>query len=110
MTAVRCHELMVALLGDLPEHAEKDFSDRMRTELPPASLERVWRGLQVKHGEFQTWQVLRREALDGKDRFTVRLQFANGNMTGLAVFEPIGQVVGLFFSESVPAPAAATAD
>ena len=97
VNAQHCRDLMAALIADSPDAAERDFSERVRRGLPPAQLRLVWHGLQAEHGALTAWRVVKRDNPEDTDRFTLELQFAQGTMHALVVFEPAGKVVGLFF-------------
>jgi pimeloyl-ACP methyl ester carboxylesterase len=97
VNALHCRDLMAALTADSPEAAERDFSAPVRSGLPPPQLRLLWHGLEAEHGALASWRVAKRDNPEGTDRFTLELQFANGTMYALVVFEPAGKVVGLFF-------------
>jgi hypothetical protein len=95
----RCRALISALIAGSLEGAEQDFGDQIRAALPPLQLGAVWQMLTTKHGTLASWRVVKRDAPDGKDRFTLELEFADGPMSALVVFAPAGKVVGLFFAD-----------
>ena len=98
--AQNCRDLIAALIADSPDSAERDFSERVRTGLPPPLLRVMWHGIERKHGALGSWRVVKRDSDYGKDRFTLELQFANSIMYALVVFEPAGKIIGLFFSDA----------
>ncbi len=96
-TAERAQAFMSALVGDAAETAEADFDATMRSKLPPPLLRSLWRGMQAKYGPVSSWKLSKRDALAGKDRFTFGVQFPDRVVDTLVVFEPGGQMIGLFF-------------
>lgn len=95
----RAQRMIAALAAADPETAERDFSVDLRSGLPPAVLASSWRSLLARYGALQSFRVVTNDHRFDKDRFSLELDFAEGSLLALIVFEPKNsQIIGLFFS------------
>jgi len=99
----KAEHLIAALAAGAPEAAERDFSARLRGELPPAVLGSTWHSLAARSGAFQSFRLITSDHRFAKDRFSFQLDFAQKSLLGLVVLEPrSGEIVGLLFSAGKP--------
>lgn len=103
--AIRFVELLRA--GKTAE-AAKPFDAAMKAAIPEQKLREIWQGLVGQFGALKSAQRTRTEKVMIYDIVFVTCEFERGKLDAKVVFNPAGQISGLFFVPSV-APEAVTA-
>jgi dienelactone hydrolase len=106
-TAEEIHTRAGGLLGALASGdfgvATRDFGDVMQSALPPEKLAETWHGLVAQVGALQAVDDLAVTPGEGLWAGVASARFEKAELLIRMVFDPAGQVVGLFFA---PKPAA----
>ncbi len=102
----RINQMLQAIRDARFDRAEEHFDETMKSALPPAALEDLWKQKTASLGALTQWRIVGRAETDGVMVRIVNLDFATAPKAfalKLAV-NAAGQIAGLFFIDAVAEP------